>query len=305
MRVLRFSLLAILCVAGCGSKPSPADISEVEFRSDVVFLELTNRIDLTRPQRPTGTGLRLAQSATGDFYVLDGDHHRVLRYTRDGALQNEAGGSGLGSLEFNGPIDIDSDGQMVWVLDRQNRRLVRLNNVLNYVEEISLVPPANDASAPLWFDGVGCSTNGDVFLLDKREPQVVRISPSGEFLASYGGFGSGSGRLERPTDLDAGADGTLYVTDGRRLLVFDRSGNLSKSLTYNEPLIYVEGAGKVAWLITASGRLLRYADQQLSRVAIGQGGMQPVPIDLAVYRAAEPALLDSELAAWLMLEPSE
>ena len=69
--------------------------------------------------------------------------------------------------------------------------------------------------------------------------------------------------------------------------------------------MYVEGAGKVAWLLTASGRLLRYADKHLSRVAIGQGGMQPVPIDLAVYRAAEPALLDSELAAWLMLEPFE
>jgi hypothetical protein len=305
MRVLRFSLLLAWCITGCGSKPSPGNSSGGEFRSDVVFLDLINRIELKRPQRPTGAGLRLALSATGDFYILDGDHHRVLRYTPDGALQNEAGGSGLGSLEFNGPVDIDSDGQMVWVLDRQNRRLVRLNNVLNYVEEISLVPPANDASAPLWFDGVGCSSNGDVFLLDKREPQVVRISPSGEYLASYGGFGAGSGRLENPTDLDAGADGTLYVTDGRRLLVFDRSGNLSTSLTYNEPLIYVEGAGKVAWLITASGRLLRYADQQLSRVAIGQSGMQPVPIDLAVYRASEPALLDSEFSAWLMLEPSE
>lgn len=251
-----------------------------------------------QPARPLGRTSRLSGSPTGDFYLLDCENHRVLRYGADGSLLAQLGGVGSGKGEFNSPVDLDADGQMIWVLDRQNRRLVRLNHALNYVEEISLQPRSDDISAPLWYDGVSASSNGDVFLLDRREPQAVRISPAGEVLASYGGFQTGNGRLEAPTDLDAGQDGSLFVTDGKRLLIFDRSGNLQKELSYMEPLVRVEAAGSSAWITTASGQLLHYSEGRLSRV-VALSGSIPVSVDLTLGKMQEPVLLDSEWSVWL------
>lgn len=298
MRASLFSALAVLLLSACGGKPQVESSGTPDFTLDVVTVSPQGKVALSQPARPLGRTLRLTGSPTGELYLLDCENHRVLRYGTDGSLLAQAGGLGTGKSEFNSPVDLDADGQMIWVLDRQNRRLVRLNHALNYVEEISLQPRSDDISAPIWYDGVAASSNGDVFLLDKREPQAVRISPAGEVLASYGGFQTGNGRLESPSDLDAGQDGSLYVTDGARLLVFDRSGNLQKEISHIEPLVRVEAAGSRAWITTRSGQLLYYAGGHLTRVAALSGEL-PVNVDLTLGKMQEPVLLDGEWSVWL------
>lgn len=304
MRASIFSVPLILALVSCGAKLQGELPATSEPALEMVVVREARRIPLSPLQGQPGGALRITASPSGEYYVLDRDHHRVLRYSPEGGLLGEAGGSGSGKLEFNVPVDVDADGQMLWVLDRQNRRLVRLNHALNYVEEISLQPGTDDLSKPLWYDGVGASSNGDVFLLDTREPQVVRISSAGDVLASYGGFGTGNGRLESPTDLDAGQDGSLYVTDGRRLLVFDRSGNVHKEIVYTEPLVRVEATGAVAWVTTETGQLLHYARGKLMRVVASSGSI-PRSVDLTLGKEQEPVLLDQDWSVWLLELPPD
>lgn len=305
-----FGCFAVLSVAACGAKTSstpsesqpspgknaPAKTAE-NTTTDVVLLEPTTHFQFLESSRPLGRVLRFSASTMGDLFVLDSDNHRVLRYDLDGRLVGEVGGSGTGKNQFSSPVDLDADGQTVWVLDRQNRRLVRLNAVLNYVEEIPLEPATGDLSAPLWYDGVSAAANGDVFLLDKRAPQAVRISAGGEILATYGGFGTGNGRLEAPVDLDAAQDGSLFVVDGSRLLLYDRSGNLERVVRHSEPLAHVEAGGQDAWITTAYGELLWYHDGTLQRVI--SSGTLPRVVDLTISAAKDPILLEAGWSVWL------
>lgn len=316
MRSFRFSFAFALCLVACGAKPQPESAVQpspsaeptapLKEASVEVAVNVSSRALLTQPTRPLGRNLRLTASTMGEYFVLDCDNHRVLSFGTGGELLGEAGGSGTGATQFNAPVDLDADGQSVWILDRQNRRLVRLNRILNYVEEISLAPPADHLEAPLWYDGVSAAANGDVFLLDRRAPQAVRISPAGDVLASYGGFGSGNGRLENPTDLDATQDGSLFVVDGNRLLIYDRSGNVQREIRHSEPLARIVAESRTAWITTASGDLLWYSDGQLHRaLAPSAGASLPRAVDLTVVAGKDPALLDAARSVWLCRASSE
>ena len=285
-------LAGSMTLVACGEKPHTGVETSAPPVLDLLLVDPAPPVRLSAPVRPLGRTLRITGLPTGEYYLLDTENHRVLRYATDGSFLAEAGGSGSGKGQFNGPVDLDADGQMIWILDRQNRRLVRMDQGLNFVEEIPLSGSTEDLTAPLWYDAVSASSNGDVFLLDKREPGVVRISSAGEVLANYGGFGTGNGRLEAPTDLDAGQDGSLFVTDGKRLLVFDRSGNLQKEVPHAEPLARVEATGSEAWITTLSGQLLYYTKGKLVRVATSSGSI-PESVDLTLGRGQAPVLLDA------------
>jgi hypothetical protein len=294
-------MLAGLLLA-CGAKPSPdppaSAVPSTPPASTMQFLDVQSRAPLEVTDRPLGSRLRLAATEMGDLFVLDPDHHRVLKYREDGKLLGEVGGSGSGTLQFNSPVDLATDGLTIWVLDRQNRRLVRLNRELNFVEEVSLVAPRDDFTTPLWYDAVASTSSGDIFLLDRQEPQAVRISPAGEVLAVYGGFGMGSGRLEAPTDLAADVDGSLYVADGRNLLYFDRSGNLKSTWTYTEAIMSLECGEESVWLTTASGGMAYLQDGQIRRAVVDPAAGTPPLLDVTVGRSARPAILVAGLEIW-------
>jgi hypothetical protein len=298
MRSSLSSLLLLSCLSACGAKPEPAVEPAAPAPLDLAVVSVAGKAALSPPSRPLGRTLRLTATTTGELYLLDCENHRLLRYGASGELLGEAGGLGAGTGQFNSPVDLDADGQTVWILDRQNRRLVRLNRVLNFVEQISIEPASDDISAPLWYDGVSASANGDVFLLDRRAPQAVRISAAGEILASYGGFGTGNGRLEAPVDLDAAQDGSLFVLDGRRLLVFDRSGNVQREVQYSEPLARVEAGTKDAWVTTARGELLRFSEGRFLKVTAVTESL-PRAVDLSLVAGRDPALLDAGSSVWL------
>lgn len=300
MRGSAFSLLLALGAAlatGCGPKAPPPSLGTAD--AEVVLLEVARQISLSAPSVPLGRNLRLAASSTGDWYVLDTDHHRLLHYDAEGNLRREAGGLGTGPLEFDTPVDIDADGLSVWILDRQNRRLVRLNRDLNYIEEMPVGATADDLTGTLWYDALALTGSGDLLLLDLREPKVVRISPAGDLLASYGGFGLGTGRLEKPADLAASSSGDVYVADGRGILLYDRSGNFRSEAVAPTQVTAVAAGDDEAWGVLASGDMIRVARGRSQRVMVDPARGRPVPVAITFVRGQGPAILAAGLTVWL------
>jgi DNA-binding beta-propeller fold protein YncE len=232
--------------------------------------------------------------------VLDTDHHRVLHYDAQGNLRREVGGLGTGPLEFDTPVDIDADGLSVWILDRQNRRLVRLSLDLNYIEEMPVGAAADDYSGTLWYDALALTSSGDLLLLDRREPKVERLSPSGDIVASYGGFGLGSGRLENPADLAAASSGDVYVADGRRIRCYDRAGNYRGAAVTPAPVTTVAGGDNGAWGLLASGDLCNVSRDLYRQVTVDPARGKPVPVAVTFVRGQGPAILDAGLRVWLL-----
>jgi NHL repeat len=96
--------------------------------------------------------------------------------------------------------------------------------------------PGVGGNAPDVFDqptGVAIAANGDVFVSDghsgnrSKSARVVKYSPDGRFLKTWGRLGSAPGEFRDPHDLYVGGSrGYVYVADrlNNRIQVFDQEG---------------------------------------------------------------------------------
>jgi hypothetical protein len=294
---LACALIAAGCAAGGPKQQTAAPQSEAP-ASDVVLLEVKSQVTLSPPATPLGRRLRLAAMPTGDWYLLDTDHNRVLHYDASGQLRREVGGLGSDPLEFDAPVDIDADGLSVWVLDRQNRRVMRLDRDLNYIEEMDVGSTSDDPSGTIWYDALALAPSGDLLLLDRREPRVVRLSPGGELQTTYGGFGLGAGRLEEPVDLAATQSGDVLVADGARVQIYDRAGNFRGAVNAAAPVSALAGDDLGAWAVLAGGALAYFARGRTQRGLVDPAKGRPEAVAIAFARGRGPAILAAGLSVW-------
>src|SRR5262249_10849920 len=91
---------------------------------------------------------------------------------------------------------------------------------------------------------VGFAADGTVYALDPSQQRVQVFAANGEFLRSWGGFGTGPGKFEKPECLAMLADGTIWVgDDGRRdIQHFDGNGTLLGSIA-NTPSLNLDAIG--------------------------------------------------------------
>lgn len=69
-------------------------------------------------------------------------------------------------------------------------------------------------------------TGGRLYLVDRKGPRIVVLSPNGELVREIGHAGDGPGEFRDPRSIAALPDGSVVVHDGRsrRLLRFDSAG---------------------------------------------------------------------------------
>jgi NHL repeat len=94
--------------------------------------------------------------------------------------------------------------------------------------------------------GVAVAPNGDIFVADGHYPnghhtaRVVKFSPDGKFIKTWGKLGSGLGEFDEPHDICiGGSQEHVYVADRRnkRIQVFDQDGNFIASWTqFGQPM---------------------------------------------------------------------
>ncbi len=155
--------------------------------------------------------------ATGEAYVADTNHNRVLAYGPEGSLLARwgsgggDGSSGQGQGEFDHPtaVAVGPAGD-VYVADRGNDRIVKLTaggGVLSqWGSEGSGEGRLHGPS------GVAVDARG-VYVLDSGENRVEVFDPNGRFLAKWGFRGTEPGEFSQPSAIAVGCDGAVYVAD--------------------------------------------------------------------------------------------
>ena len=196
----------------------PADGRISRFWGDGTYLS-----ELGGPADVGGAGLSEAgsvavASGSGDLYVADTDHNRILLYTPAGMLLSRfgAGGGngspGSGAGEFNHPeaVAVDDAGDM-YVADTDNNRIVELSPAGAVLAQWGSRGMADGRfHSPT---GIALDAAGNVYVVDSENNRVEVFDSGGHFLEKWGERGIGPGEFSQPTAIAVDCDGDVYVAD--------------------------------------------------------------------------------------------
>src|SRR5215472_8859672 len=75
--------------------------------------------------------------------------------------------------------------------------------------------------------GIAVDARGNVYVVDTGNSRVLKLSPGGAVMASFGKLGTGDDGLRRPRGIGVGADGTLFIADtaNHRVQRFSATGD--------------------------------------------------------------------------------
>jgi len=177
-----------------------------------------------------------AVDSAGNIYVTDSDNHTIRKITPAGVVSTLAGipgspGSANGpaaTAQFNSPrsIAVDGDGNL-YIADTLNhtiRKITAAGMVSTLAGSPGVSGTTNATGGSARFNdpwGVAVDSNGTVYVADRSNHTIRKISPLGvvsAFAGSAGNAGSvnGSGttaRFNLPRGIAVDASGHVYVAD--------------------------------------------------------------------------------------------
>jgi RHS repeat-associated protein len=173
----------------------------------------------------------IARDKSGNFWVADTENNRVEEFSSSGVYAIKWGTLGTGRGQFKKPegIAIDAEGH-IWVADTGNNRLQEFNSsgtLLNVIESVEF----KTISEPV---GIGFVKSGEevgmMYILEKGSSRVVQAVVASESAGewrSFGGVGTGNGKLKSPEGLLVDAEGNVWIADtgNNRVQEFTATGS--------------------------------------------------------------------------------
>ena len=161
----------------------------------------------------TGPGQFFANSGTaiasdGTIYVEDSGHGRVEVFDSSGTYLRE----------FTTPVDFYAGAALnpaqtiLYLVDYQSGNIQQLSTTgANLGLLGSFGTGDGQFTRPF---GIATDSSGDIYVADRDNNRIERLSPTGAFLNHIGtGPGSGPGQTRGPVDVAIGPDGNVWVAD--------------------------------------------------------------------------------------------
>ena len=137
-------------------------------------------------------------------YVTNSVYHTVQKFTSEGVLVAEWGGSGSDRGQFKSPYDVavDTEGN-VYVADSLNRRIQKFDE-----DGVFLAEWPTETVYSLAID-----SSDNVYAVFPMVSTIMKFTPKGVLLTEWGEAGTKEGAFQYPFRLNTGPFGDILVSD--------------------------------------------------------------------------------------------
>ncbi len=166
----------------------------------------------------------IAVDPSGNILVADTNNGRIEKFSSTGAFLSIIGmkGGGHGQLGEPNGIAVDRAGNIYVAEVGSNHRVQKLAPDGTFIAEwkgpdLGFYGPRRIAIGP----------DDSIYVVDQGHTRIVKFSPDGHVLSSWGSKGSGDGQFNDPTSVAVDStSGKVYVADpiNKRIQVFDQNG---------------------------------------------------------------------------------
>lgn len=200
----------------------------------------------------------------GHLYVFNRGAHPLLEFDADGKFIREFG---QGLFRIPHGLRVDRDGN-IWTTDQQTHQVIKFSRD----GRIALVLGRRDYPGRSWYDrgynvtllkepsDVGLDSEDNIYVADAGNFRIVKYSPFGEPLATWGGEGARPGQFNFPHSIAIDSKDRIHVTDREngRIQVFTTDGRfLEQWDNVGYPYIVELAGDKTIWMTDArSGKVL-------------------------------------------------
>ncbi len=160
----------------------------------------------------------------GNILVADTGNGRIEKFSPTGTFLSALGIDRIGHGQLGEPngIAVDRSGNIYVAEVASNHRVQKLATDGTFIAEwkgpeLGFYGPRRIAIGP----------DDSVYIVDQGRTRIVKFSPDGHVLSSWGSKGSGDGQFNDPTSVAVDStNGKVYVADpiNKRIQVFDQSG---------------------------------------------------------------------------------
>ncbi len=175
-------------------------------------------------------------TANGLVYVCDKGDDEIILLDTLGNILKTFGGYGWSDDSFDNPVDVFADPLSVYVADKNNNSIKRLDKNLNYLSSFNRKESSNSEEQFGFPSSVAVSNQGDLYLIDTDNRRIIKFDIYGNFFQNFGGIDAGKFQLNDPSQLAISSANNIYVTDNKDIFIFDNFGNGIAKLQFENTL---------------------------------------------------------------------
>lgn len=219
-------------------------------------------------------------NSAGFIYVTDTNTDEVYALDTLGNLKLKIGGFGYRESAFDDPVDVFADALKLYISDKNNNRIQRLDKNMNFNFQIYTRDSDNEAERFGYPLSAVMSNQGDVFILDSDNSRIVQFDIFGNFIRNFGGYDYGNFALQNPKQLAVSMTNNIFVIDGDEILIFDQYGNSITKVSGLEDFISIRII--FDWMTLSTDKKIYIANLRIPEISLKEVLLENLPLDTKI-----------------------